>query len=140
MLFFPLALFGQSPKSGATVDYINSKLGKGFEVKLKGNYLVASYYENGKDLYREDLMHVKDIDINSIYYNASEQMMIINCIGVKNKCVDRQLYIQKIRRRYGRISFYVKLDTPSADNLTRALKHLIQMTTNSKYTADESFD
>ncbi|HNQ12899.1 MAG TPA: hypothetical protein PKM16_06820, partial [Bacteroidia bacterium] len=71
MLFFPLALFGQSPKSGATVDYINSKLGKGFEVKLKGNYLVASYYENGKDLYREDLMHVKDIDINSIYYNAS---------------------------------------------------------------------
>lgn len=139
-IFFPVTLMAQSPGSGATLDYINSKLGKGFEVKLKGNYLTANYYENGKDLFREDLMHIKDIDVNGIYYNKSEQMMIINCIGQKSKCVDRQLHVQKIRRRYGRISFYVKLDDSTAEDLTRALKHLIQLTTNSKYTAHESFE
>ena len=140
-----LMILGLFLQSGAqnidmeqTIDYINRKLGGAVTIEVKRGYIISKYFDNG-ELYREDHVSSKDLNINSIKYDAENRLLLIDCRNNLD-CVDRQLYIRKISRSYGRISFPVSVNAKSADGLTKAFKHLLKLVENPKYESDEPFE
>ncbi len=123
-----------------TLSYINSKLGPGFQVTVEKGVITAGYYENGHVLFRDDHVNPRDLDTSHIYYNQEEQLFCLNCLGGKNKCVDRNLYVNKISRGYSRMSFHVKLDAKSAAGLRKAFIHLIKLCLIHNYKSHEPFE
>jgi len=122
-----------------TLSYINSKLGGSIKVTVDRGIVVSSYFENGK-LYRDDHMNPRDIDTNKIFYDAAENLFCLNCQGGKNKCVDRNIYVNKISRGYSRMSFMVTLNGKSAAGLRKAFIHLIKLCTQHNYKNNEPFE
>lgn len=138
--FLTLPLYSQNLGFAETLSYINSKLGGEFHVNVERGIIITDYYESGKKLYRQDQVNPKDIDTLKIYYDATEKLFCLNCLGGKNKCVDRNLYVNKISRGYSRTSFYVTLDNKSAAGLKKAFLHLIKLSTLNKYKSNEPFE
>lgn len=140
MLIFDFPLQAQNLGFEETLTYINSKLGEEFTVNVERGIIIANYYTQDKKLYRQDQVNPRDLDTNKIYYDQTEKLFIINCLGTRNKCVDRNLYVNKISRTYSRISFNIALDNKSIAGLKKAFRHLIKLATLSKYKNNEPFE
>jgi len=134
----PLNVKAQDITMEQTLDYINGKLGAGYHVDVNHGVIVARFSE-GTEVYREDQVVYKSLDLTSMKYDATERLFIINCKG-NSKCVDRQLFIRKEQRDYSRISFPVTLDAKGIEGMKKAFTHMIRLIEDVKYKSSEPFE
>ncbi len=135
--FFQIS-YSQVPGKKETIGFINKKFAGKCILELNGTTIIAKYYsEQGKEI-RQDKVSSGALD-TTIIYDPIEKMLSIPCLGVEGECVTRNLYIQKIKRQYARISFVVN-DDDQADALKKALKHLIRLLSEPKYYEEISLD
>lgn len=121
-----------------TLSYINGKLRPVSELTVDRGIIVSRYFKSGQ-IVREDQVMCKDLDMSSVNYDSQAGLLSINC-KTGNKCVDRQMFVRKIQRDYGRISFPVKLDAKSASGMQKALKHMANLVMDPKYKSSEPFE
>ena len=121
-----------------TLSYINGKLRPVSELTVDRGIIVSRYFKNGQ-IIREDQVMCKDLDMSTVSYDNQAGILSINC-KTGNKCVDRQMFVRKIQRDYGRISFPVKLDANSASGMQKALKHMVNLVMDPKYKSSEPFE
>lgn len=129
---------GQDITMEQTLAYINNKLKPTSELTVDRGILVSRYFQNDQ-IVREDQAMCKDLDLTSIDYDASSGIFAINCKS-GSKCVDRQMFIRRIQRDYGRISFPVKLDSKSANGMKKAFSHMLNLVLDPKYKSSEPFE
>jgi len=121
-----------------TLAYINAKLGAGYEVDVNRGIIVARFSQ-GTEVFREDQVLYKTLDMTSMKYDSEHKLFIINCKG-GTKCVDRQLFIRKEQRDYSRISFPVTLDATGIEGMKKAFSHMIKLIADVKYKSSEPFE
>ena len=138
VIVIPLNINAQGITMEQTLKYINGKLGSGYEVDVNKGVIIARFSE-GVEVYREDQVLYKTLDLNSMKYDASQRLFIINCKDGK-ECVDRQLFIRKEQRDYSRISFPVTLDPKGVEGMKKAFTHMIRMIEDVKYKNSEPFE
>lgn len=138
ILVIPVQLSAQDITMEQTLAYINGKLGEGYVVDVNRGVIVARFSE-GTEIYREDQVLYKSLDLTSMKYDASQRLFIINCKGT-TKCVDRQLHIRKEQRDYSRISFPVTLDPSGVEGMKKAFTHMIRLIEDVKYKNSEPFE
>lgn len=129
---------GQGITMEETLAYVNGKVGPMVEVDVTRGSIVAKYYKDG-EMYREDRVMCKKLDHSEIDYDTANRMLYVNCEG-NALCVDRQLYLRKIRREYVRISFPVDLNGTEIEGMKKAMKHMIRLVNEKKYENDEPFE
>ena len=120
-----------------TLNYINGK-GSGYSVDVNHGVIIARFSE-GVEVFREDQVLYKTLDMNTMHYDKAQRMFIINCKSGK-ECVDRQLFIKKIQRDYARLSFPVTLDEKGVEGMKKAFKHMMLLIENPKYKSSEPFE
>jgi len=143
MMFLALLMFNKSTDAQditmeQTLDYINGKFGAVCQVDVLRGVLLGRYYD-GTQLYREDQVMCKALNINSMNYDKEHRMFTIDCSGT-TKCVDRQLFVRKIQRDYARISFPVTLDPRGEAGMKKAFLHMIKLVLDPKYSSQEPFE
>ncbi|MDQ3051261.1 MAG: hypothetical protein M3Q95_10290 [Bacteroidota bacterium] len=138
IIAIPLNVSAQEITMEHTLAYINGKLGAGYEVDVNKGVIVARFSE-GSEVYREDQVLYKSLDLSSMKYDPSQRLFIINCKGT-SKCVDRQLFIRKEQRDYSRISFPVTLDAKGVEGMKKAFTHMIRLIEDIKYSSSEPFE
>ena len=121
-----------------TLGYLNRKLGGGIVVDVERGVIIAKYNQGGQ-LYREDQVLCKALDLPTMGYDSQEMVFYINCTG-SSKCVDRQLYVRKIQRDYGRLSFPVTLDSKGVEGFKKAFTHMVRLVIEPKYKSSEPFE
>ena len=121
-----------------TLTYINSKIGPIGNIDVIRGVIIAKFTE-GVDIYREDQVLCKSLDLNSMGYDANQKVFYINCNGT-SKCVDRQLFMKKIQRDYARLSFPATLDAKSVAGMKKAFTHMIKLVLDPKYESSEPFE
>src|SRR5688572_17340041 len=134
----PAAISAQKISMEETLAYVNGKLGSGYEVDVNRGIIIARFSE-GVEVYREDQVLYKTLDLSSMKYDSEQKMFIINCKDGK-KCVDRQLHIKKIQRDYHRISFPVNLDAKGIEGMKNAFRHMYQLIEDPKNENSEPFE
>ena len=123
-----------------TITYINEKLAPRCSIDVIKGVLVTVYKEGG-EVMREDQVSIGDLDISSVKFNATENMLTINCKGFPGKkCVTKDLYQVKKSNYFPRTSFEVYLNEKSAEGLKNAFIHLIRLITEPKYKSSEPFE
>ena len=138
LAILPGGLLAQDISMEQTLDYINGKLGSGYQVDVNHGVIIARFSE-GTEVYREDQVLYKTLDMNTMTYDKNQRLFIINCKS-KKECVDRQLFVKKIQRDYARISFPVTLDEKGVEGMKRAFKHMIHLIDNPKSESTEPFE
>jgi hypothetical protein len=136
--FLPKDIKSQDIDMEQTLNYINGKLRPVSELTVDRGIIVSRYFNNGQ-IVREDQVMCKDLNMSSVNYDSQAGILSINC-KTGSKCVDRQMFVRKIQRDYGRISFPVKLDPKSASGLQKALKHMVNLVMDPKYKSSEPFE
>lgn len=121
-----------------TLQYVNGKFGSVCQIDVLRGALIAKYYD-GSEIYREDQVLCKSLNLNSMNYDKELRMLTIDCNGT-SKCVDRQLFVRKIQRDYNRISFPVTLDTRSESGMKKAFTHMFNLVADPKYKSAEPFE
>jgi hypothetical protein len=121
-----------------TLAYVNGKFGGICQLDVLRGLLIAKYYD-GKEVFREDQVLCKSLNMNSMKYDKELRMLTIDCSGAA-KCVDRQLFVRKIQRDYNRISFPVTLDPKSEAGMKKALVHMVNLVLDPKYKSAEPFE
>ncbi len=121
-----------------TLTYINGKIGPIGNIDVIRGVIIAKFTE-GIDIYREDQVLCKSLDLNSMGYDATQKVFYINCNGT-SKCVDRQLFMKKIQRDYARLSFPASLDPKSVAGMKKAFTHMIKLVLDPKYKSSEPFE
>jgi hypothetical protein len=130
--------FSQNITMEQTVDYINTKLKPYSELTVDRGIMVSRYFNNGT-LVREDQVMCKDLDLISMSYDKDYGLLSINC-KKGYKCVDRQMFIRKIQRDYGRISFPIGPDPTGHQGLRNAITHLVKLVTEPGYESSIPFE
>ena len=138
VIMWPAFTFAQDISMEETLEYINKKLGNGYTVDVVRGVIIARFNE-GTEVFREDQVLYKTLDINSMRYDREQKMFIINCKTGK-ECVDRQLFIKKIQRDYARLSFPVTLDAKGEEGMKRAFRHMMKLIDNPKDKTTEPFE
>ncbi|HMT27976.1 MAG TPA: hypothetical protein PKD91_01725, partial [Bacteroidia bacterium] len=82
-------LLAQDISMEQTLAYINGKLGNGYSIDVLHGVIVAKFSE-GVEVFREDQVLCKSLDLSSMRYDSEQKLFSINCNG-SSKCVDRQL-------------------------------------------------
>lgn len=121
-----------------TLSYINGKLGSGYNVDVIHGVIVAKFSQ-GVEVFREDQVLCKSLDLNSMRYDSEQKLFSINCNG-STKCVDRQLFVRKIQRDYARFSLPVTLDAKGVEGMKKAFTHMIRLALDPKYKSSEPFE
>ena len=138
MLAFFQISYSQTPGKSETLEYINKKLSGSCVIEINKGNIIANYYSaDGKHI-REDKVFSGALD-TAVTYDTEEQLLSIKCLGIEGDCVTRNLYVQKVRRQYARISFVVK-DSSKVEELKKSIKHLIRTLSEPKYKDEISFD
>ncbi len=135
---FPFQAISQDITMEQTLAYINGKLGEGYVIDVNRGVIVARFSE-GTEIFREDQVLYKSLDLASMKYDDTQRLFIINCKGT-TKCVDRQLFIRKEQRDYSRISFPVTLDASGVAGMKKAFTHMIRLIEDVKYKNSEPFE
>lgn len=138
MLTFFKISYSQTPGRKETIDYLNSKLNPSCVIEVNGATIIACYYSNTGAKIRQDKVSSGALD-TSIVYDKNEKILSIPCLGVEGDCVMRNLYLQKIKRPYARLSFAID-DENKANEIKKAFKHLIRILSEPKYKDEISFD
>jgi len=131
-------IYAQEISMEETLAYINRKLAGGSVVDVERGVIIAKYNQGGQ-LYREDQVLCKALDLSSMGYDSNEKVFYINCTG-SAKCVDRQLFVRKIQRDYARLSFPVNLDSKGVEGFKKAFAHMIKLVNEPKYKSSEPFE
>ena len=129
---------GQDISMEETLLYVNGKFGSVCQIDVLRGALIAKYYD-GTEIYREDQVLCKSLNLNSMNYDKEQRLFIIDCNGT-SKCVDRQLFVRKIQRDYNRISFPVTLDARSEAGMKKAFTHMFNLVADPKYKSNEPFE
>jgi len=129
---------GQAITMEQTLEYINNKLKPTSELTVDRGILVSRYFKNGQ-IVREDQVMCKDLDMTTVEYDIQSGIFSINCKSA-SKCVDRQMFVRKIQRDYGRISFPVKLNGKSILGMEKAFVHMTKLVLDPKYQSTEPFE
>ena len=138
VMLFPFGIFAQKITMEQTLDYINGKLGTGYSIEVNRGIIIAKFNE-GTEPFREDQVLYKSLDLNTMRYDKEQRMFIINCKAGK-ECVDRQLFIKKIQRDYGRFSLPVSLDAKGVEGMKNAFRHMMKLIDNPKDDIAEPFE
>ncbi|NNF02176.1 MAG: hypothetical protein HKN22_05790 [Bacteroidia bacterium] len=110
--------FGQRSKQGDALDAVNELLTEGISLDIKGKRLVLLIKdEKGKN--RKDQVFTFELDPESISYDQENSMIVVNCYN--GKCVQRQLFKQKVKRYYKRMSIPIVLEE---EKVIQALSNL----------------
>jgi len=137
LTFFQIS-YSQIPNKKQTLDYLNQKMQGSCILEISKGNIIANYYSSDGNLIREDRVFSGALD-TVIKYDASEQLLSVPCLKIEGDCVTRKLFVQKIKRTYARISFVVK-DETQAEEIKKALQHLIRIESEPKYKDEISFD
>ncbi len=138
LLVYISPLRAQEISMEKTLEYINRKIGPTGTIDVIHGVIIAKFSE-GVEIFREDQVLCKSLDLNSMNYDASQKVFYINCNGT-SKCVDRQLFIKKIQRDYARLSFPVNLDAKGVEGMKKAFTHMIKLVLDPKYKSSEPFE
>lgn len=138
VLAIPLNLSAQDITMEQTLAYINGKLGPGYILDVNRGVIMARFSQ-GTEVFREDQVLYKSLDLTSMRYDPSHKLFIIDCKG-GGKCIDRQLFIRKEQRDYSRISFPVTLDAKGIEGMKKAFTHMIRLIEDVKYKNSEPFE
>ena len=138
LLVYISPLKAQEISMEKTLEYINRKIGPTGTIDVIHGVIIAKFSE-GIEIFREDQVLCKSLDLNSMNYDASQKVFYINCNGT-SKCVDRQLFIKKIQRDYARLSFPVNLDPKGVEGMKKAFTHMIKLVLDPKYKSSEPFE
>lgn len=122
---------GQENPMEQTLKYLNEKLAGKCSIEVVNKVLTAKFYDGDK-LFREDNVSLKELDVNGIGYDAKEKIFFVACKKGLSDCVSRVLYVNKISRGYGRLSFPVILDEKSVVDMTKAFTDMIKFATDKK--------
>lgn len=138
MLFVDQKAGAQDISMEQTLTYVNGKFGAVCQIDILRGVLIAKYFD-GSEIFREDQVLCKSLNLNSMNYDKELRMLTIDCNGT-TKCVDRQLFVRKIQRDYNRISFPVTLDSKSEAGMKKAFNHMFNLVSDPKYKSDEPFE
>jgi len=138
ILSFRQTVNAQEISMEQTLTYINGKISPIGNIDVIRGVIIAKFTE-GVDIYREDQVLCKSLDLNSMGYDATQKVFYINCNGT-SKCVDRQLFLKKIQRDYARLSFPATLDPKSVAGMKKAFTHMIKLVLDPKYESSEPFE
>ena len=138
MLSISLISYSQVPGKNETLEYINKKLGSAYVIEINKGTIIANYSSPDGKRIREDKVFSGLLD-TTISYDSNEHLLYVNCLGIEGDCVTRNLFVQKIKRNYARISFVVD-DQATVDKLKIALRHLIRILSEPKYNDEISLD
>ena len=131
-------LLAQDISMEQTLAYINGKLGSGYSIDVLHGVIVAKFSE-GVEVFREDQVLCKSLDLSSMRYDSEQKLFSINCNG-SSKCVDRQLFVRKIQRDYARFSLPVNLDAKGVEGMKKAFTHMFRLVLDPKYKSSEPFE
>ncbi len=121
-----------------TLEYINKNLGKNCSVEIK-KQLIVKLYKNG-EIYRQDKVYIEDLDSDAVVYLHDENAVILKCKEGIEECIERRLYVNKIKRTYSRLSIIVNSDEKAGKGLERAFIHLIKLVQEPGYKSSEPFE
>jgi len=121
-----------------TLNYINGKLGAVSNIDVIRGMLIAKFSE-GVEVFREDQVLCKSLDLNTMRYDSEQKLFSINCTGT-SKCVDRQLFVRKIQRDYARFSLPVTLTPKEVEGMKKAITHMVRLVLDPKYQSSEPFE
>jgi|GEM_PF-2627883 len=131
MNLFSLFSYSQSPDKKETVEFMNKVLDEKIRIELKGATLIVTFYDDEMKVVREDKVPTPDLDL-TFTYEEDAGLLCVPCMNDQPECVTRVLTLQKIKRRYGRLSIPVK-DQDEYASLRNALDHLIRTTSENGY-------
>ncbi len=109
-----------------TVKYINSKFDGKCKLEVIKGFVQAQFYE-GREVYRKDKVAVNDLDMMKMGFEKEESLFFIPCKGDQEGCVERNLYVNKIKKQYSRLSFVVENNQKNIDGLSEAFIHLYKL-------------
>jgi len=129
-------------KLDETLKYINEKLGKKFlvETRPQQGFFVKFFDDNGKLIRDDYVKHIRELNLNNVFYDENEKTLTVPCKEDFKGCVDRHLYVNKFHREYSRINFILNVDEKTAKGLTKAFTHLLALLSNPEYKSSEPFE
>jgi hypothetical protein len=110
--------------------YLNKLGGDSVRFSLKGAQLTIDLLAANQKLLRQDKVMLTDLDTIAVF-ESSSNLVCVNCIKGSPDCVSRELFVQKIRRNYDRIS--ILTNNEKSAGFIAALQHLIKITSVKKY-------
>ena len=121
-----------------TLEYINKNVGDKCTVEIK-KQLIVKFYKNG-EIYRQDKVYIEDLDSYAVVYLHDEKAVILKCKEGIEECIERRLYVNKIKRAYSRLSIIVNSDEKAGKGLEKAFIHLIKLVQEPRYKSSEPFE
>ncbi|MBI4648041.1 MAG: hypothetical protein HY738_16020 [Bacteroidia bacterium] len=122
-----------------TLAYLNMKLKGQCTFSCSVNILKIEFYE--KDQLRHiDEVDLRDLDTNKIEVNYEEKSIKISCADDYEDCITRRLLIEKSKRQFNRLIFYLDVNDKSFRGIERALLNLIRLAQIFNYSNSEPFE
>lgn len=138
VLQFITTAVAQEITMGQTLEYINKNVGNNCSVEIK-KQLIVKFYKNG-EIYRQDKVYIEDLDSDAVVYLHDEKAVTLRCKEGIEGCIERKLYINKIKRAYSRLSIIVNSDEKAGKGLEKAFIHLIKLVQEPGYKSSEDFE
>lgn len=132
LLLLNISVSGQESTMEVTLKYLNEKFAGKCSIEVVNKVLTAKFFD-GEKLFREDNVSLKELDVNGIGYDANGKIFFVACKQGLSDCVSRILYVNKISRGYGRLSFPIALDEKGVADMTKAFTDMIKFATDKKH-------
>jgi len=95
-----------------------------FKVDLHDR-LVMDCFDEG-ERYRQDIAAVKELDIDSIFWSAGEESIVLKCIPGKTKCFSKEVFKLDMVRLTARSNIPSPSGDPEGEQAIAVLKELIR--------------
>lgn len=89
------------------------------------NRLVMDCFDEGQR-YRQDIAAVKELDVDSIFWSAGEESIVLKCIPGKTKCFSKEIFKLDMVRLTARSNIPCPIGDPEGKKAIAVLKELIQ--------------
>lgn len=89
------------------------------------NRLVMDCFDEGQR-YRQDIAAVKELDVDSIFWSAGEESIVLKCIPGKTKCFSKEIFKLDMVRLTARSNIPTPSGDPEGKQAIAVLKELIR--------------
>lgn len=131
--------FAQNISMEETISFINRKMEGRYKLTIDRRQLNIEVLNDDKELIREDLVMIDELDWETIKYYPDEGSLVIRCENKGYDCFERNLIVKGLKDYVHRFNFIVK-DDKEAEALRKALVHMIRLVREKKYESAEPFE
>lgn len=107
----------------AKIDAFNEAIGKEYNVKNKGKFLIIEGFREGKQV-KTDKVNVYDLDFKTIKFSEKDMSVSVKCYSDLDGCVNRVLLQNKKKSYKGRVVFGIA-DSISGEEVLNKLRLLL---------------